>query len=340
MGGPHAAVGEAVPDSRDSLTRAGLSILILVPFRRGLALGGGNYTAGSRSLGPLPELTADLVVSGSGEGLMRWTAVSLAIAFVCVTANQAVAQKTANQVVAQKKVALVIGNDAYVHEARLDNPGRDAGLIAAHLEKLGFELVGDRALRDLDKATTDRMVSLFGAKAQDADVALFYFSGHGTQFDGTNYLLPIDVGPYTRATVGLQALNADHVVRAMEDSRARLKIALLDACRSPFKGQGGGLGSMRAPAGTVIGFATQPNNTAKQGPPGGVSPYAEALAHFFRVKGLEIFAFFNEVSQMVRDATGNEQEPWVSYSAIRGKAYINPPEVIVGIPATPPELQG
>jgi hypothetical protein len=102
MGGPHAAVGEECPDSRDSLTRAGLSILILVPFRRGLALGGGNYTAGSRSLGPLPELTADLVVSGSGEGLMRWTAVSLAIAFVCVTANQAVAQK---------KVALVIGND-------------------------------------------------------------------------------------------------------------------------------------------------------------------------------------------------------------------------------------
>src|SRR5689334_22375448 len=68
MGGPHAAVGEACPDSRDSLTRAGLSILILVPFRRGLALGGGNYTAGSRSLGPLPELTADLAASGSGEG--------------------------------------------------------------------------------------------------------------------------------------------------------------------------------------------------------------------------------------------------------------------------------
>src|SRR5262245_41461210 len=261
---------------------------------------------------------------------MRWTAVSLAIAFVCVTANQAVAQK---------KVALVIGNDAYVHEARLDNPGRDAGLIAAHLEKLGFELVGARALINLDKATTDRMVSLFGAKAQDADVALFYFSGHGTQFNGANYLLPTDVGP-DKKTIGLQALKADLVVEVMEESRARLKIVLLDACRSPFKGPGGGLVSMRAPTGTVIGFATQPNNTAKQGPPGGVSPYAEALAHFMRVKGLEIFAFFNDVSQMVRDATGNEQEPWVSYSAIRGKAYINPPEVIVGIPATPPELQG
>src|SRR5262249_53112452 len=141
-------------------------------------------------------------------------------------------------------------------------------------------------------------------------------------------------------TVSLQTLNADLVVAAMEDSRARLKIMLLDACRTPFKGPGGGLGSMRAPGGTVIGFATQPNNTAKQGPPGGVSPYAEALAHFMRVKGLEIFAFFNEVSQMVMKATGDEQVPWVSYSAIWGRAYLNPPDVILAIPATPPQLKG
>jgi uncharacterized caspase-like protein len=169
---------------------------------------------------------------------MRWTAVSLAIAFVCVTANQAVAQKTANQVVAQKKVALVIGNDKYANEPQLQNPGRDAQLIAAQLEKLGFELVGDGALIDLDKVTTDRMVSLFGTVAQDADIALFYFSGHGTQIDGANYLLPIDVGGYTRATIRLQTLNADVVVAAMEESHARLKIVLLDACRSPFKGPG------------------------------------------------------------------------------------------------------
>ena len=272
---------------------------------------------------------------------MRWTAVSLAIAFVCVTANQAVAQtanqvvaqKKANQVVAQKKVALVIGNDEYANEPPLQNPGRDAWLIAAHLEKLGFELVGDRALIDLDKATTDRMVSLFGAKAQDADVALFYFSGHGTQFNGANYLLPIDVGP-DKKTIGLQALNADLVVEVMEESRARLKIVLLDACRSPFKGPGGGLGSMQAPAGTMIGFATQPNHTATQGPPGGNSPYAKALAHFMGVKGLQIFRFFNEVALEVMDATAKEQRPWVAYSAIEGEPYIYPPD---GIPLT---LQG
>jgi hypothetical protein len=87
------------------------------------------------------------------------------------------------------------------------------------------------------------------------------------------------------SAASLQTLNADLVVTAMEDSRARLKIMLLDACRTPFKGPGGGLVSMQAPAGTVIGFATQPNHTAQQGPLRGVSPYAEALAYFMGVKG-------------------------------------------------------
>jgi len=117
---------------------------------------------------------------------MRWTAVSLAIAFVCVTTsqavaqttNQVVAQKTANQAVAQQKVALVIGNDNYTQETPLQNPGRDARLMAARLQERGFKLVGDRAQIDLDKATTDRMVTLFGTMAENADVALFYFSGH------------------------------------------------------------------------------------------------------------------------------------------------------------------
>ena len=103
---------------------------------------------------------------------MRWTALSLAIALVCATVNQAVAQK---------KVALVIGNNEYANEPPLQNPGRDARHIGAALRKLGFELVGNRAHIDLNKATTDRMLGAFETMAKDADIALFYFSGHGRQ---------------------------------------------------------------------------------------------------------------------------------------------------------------
>jgi hypothetical protein len=91
----------------------------------------------------------------------------------------------------------------------------------------------------------------------------------------------------------------------------------------------------------MIGFATQPNHTATQGPPGGNSPYAKALDHFMGVKGLEIFNFFNEVGLEVMDTTAKEQRPWVAYPAIEGRPiYINLPEVIVDTPPTRPPLQG
>src|SRR5262245_49693048 len=264
---------------------------------------------------------------------MRWTAVSLAIALVCATLNQAVAEK---------KVALVIGNDAYVRGTPLDNAGRDARAIGATLKKLGFKLVGDRPLVDLDKATTDRMVEAFGIMAQDADIALFYFSGHGMQIGGTNYLVPIDLGSFTPATVDFRTLNADLLLAVLDKSRSRVKMMLLDACRTnPFlesKDQGGGLAQMKAPAATVIGFATQPNTTAWQGPTGGLSPYANALATYMDVKGLALFAMLNEVGLEVMAATDNRQQPWISSSPIPRRLVLNPAEAVPPIPTTPPLL--
>src|SRR5271170_6009321 len=119
------------------------------------------------------------------EAKMRWAAVSLAVALTIWTFGEAVAQR---------KIALVIGNGVYVNQTRLDNPGRDARLIGATLQKIGFELVGGGPLIHLDKVTTDRMVDVFATMSQDADIALFYFSGHGIQVNGTNYLLPVDLG--------------------------------------------------------------------------------------------------------------------------------------------------
>jgi tetratricopeptide (TPR) repeat protein len=267
---------------------------------------------------------------------MRLTVVSLAVALVCATVNQAVAQK---------KVALVIGNDAYVNATRLNNPGRDARHIGATLQRLGFKLVADRPLIDLDKVTTDKMVQAFAIMAQDAEIALFYFSGHGMQISGTNYLVPIDLENFSPATVDFQTLNADLVLAVMEKSKAHVKIMLLDACRTnPFiarKDQGGGLAQMKAPAGTVIGFATQPNTTASQGPVGGLSPYAKALGTYMSVKDLELFTMLNETGLAVMAATNNLQQPWLSFSPISGRVVLNPSDVRVAVPVRPaPEVLG
>jgi tetratricopeptide (TPR) repeat protein len=262
-------------------------------------------------------------------------ALLLAITITCATAPGAVAEK---------RVALVIGNERYTSVPPLPNPGRDARTVAAALRNLGFSLVGGGPQIDLDKVRADAMVELFQRNAKNADIALFYFAGHGMQVDGVNYLAPVDLKPSSRITIGSYTLNANVLLRVMESSGARLKILLLDACRTnPFFGQrdgGGGLAPMRAPRGTVIGFATQPDAVASDGPDGGNGPYATALVTYLQVRGLELQKLLNNVGLAVMDATDNEQQPWTLASAIRGEVILNrlPAGAIAGLPASPPNV--
>jgi tetratricopeptide (TPR) repeat protein len=255
----------------------------------------------------------------------------LAIAITCAAAPSAVAEK---------RVALVIGNERYTLVPPLHNPGRDARLVAGALQRLGFTLVGGSALADLSKANTDRVVAAFEESAKDADIALFYFSGHGMQVDGVNYLAPIDLEHSSRNTITLRALNADVILRVMESSGAKLKVLLLDACRTnPFlasRGPGSGLAQMNAPEGTIIGFATQPNAIASDGPRGGNGPYAKALDTYLRVQGLDVFALLNEVGLSVMRTTHNAQRPWIGASPISGKVFLNQPSVAMGSATSPP----
>ena len=170
---------------------------------------------------------------------------------------------------AEKRVALVVGNSAYRNVAPLDNPKNDAALMAETLRGLGFALVGGSAQLDLDKAGLDAAVQVFGAQLQGADVALFYYAGHGIQLRGANYLVPVDANPTKEADVDFQMLDSNTVLRQMESAGSRLNLAILDACRNnPFGGRGlratdSGLAQMRAPEGTLISFATQPGSVRR-----------------------------------------------------------------------------
>ena len=236
----------------------------------------------------------------------------------------------------EKRVALVIGNSAYQNVTRLDNPRNDATLMAETLASLGFTLVGGRAQIDLDKAAMDIAVQSFGRQVQGADVALFYYAGHGVQVAGSNYLVPVSANATREADVDFQMLDVNLVLRQMQGSGTRLNMVILDACRNnPFGGRGlratdGGLAQMRAPDGTLISYATQPGNVALDGTDGH-SPYTKALASTIRQAGLDIFQTFNQVGLAVKRETGGAQQPWVSSSPIDGSFYFVPPAA----PATP-----
>jgi uncharacterized caspase-like protein len=227
---------------------------------------------------------------------------------------------------AAQRVALVIGNSDYRYVPRLPNPGNDARLIASTLGSLGFTLVGGGAQLDLDKARFDQALRAFGRAIQGAEVALFYYSGHGLQVDGVNWLVPISANPSQAQDLDFEMVNSDLVLRQTEGANTKLNVVILDACRNnPFAGRGlrstgGGLAQMQAPPGTLISYATQPGAVALDGD-GRDSPYSAALANTLRQPGLDIFRVFNQVGLLVEQATRGQQQPWVSASPISGEFY-------------------
>ena len=247
---------------------------------------------------------------------MGWKRLATAILIVCLS----------SPALAEKRVALVIGNSAYQNVSPLPNPKSDALLMANTLERLGFVLVGGGALVDLDKARFDAAVQSFGSQLIGADVALFYYAGHGLQVRGTNYLVPVTANPVRETDVDFQMVDVSLVLRQMEGAGTKLNLVMLDACRNnPFGGRGlrssdGGLAQIRAPEGTLLSYATQPGNVALDGDDGH-SPYTRALVDTMQRPGLDVFQTFNQVGLIVKRATGSSQQPWVSTSPIDGSFY-------------------
>src|SRR4030088_1393299 len=139
---------------------------------------------------------------------------------------------SANAALADKRVAFVVGNGAYKNVAALPNPAVDARSMAKLLRNVGFDVVeGANLTRD---KMTEKLLD-FGKKAQGADVALFFYAGHGIAVDGTNYLLPVDADIKSEMDVKLgSAINID-VTLDQTMSDAKVKLVFLDACRdNPF----------------------------------------------------------------------------------------------------------
>ncbi len=239
---------------------------------------------------------------------------------------------------AEKRVALVIGNSAYQTVAKLPNPVADARLMSDTLLSLGFFVVGGGAQIDLDKDGFDAALKKFGNELIGADVALFYFAGHGVETHGLNYLVPIDAHPADAGDVFMQAVGMAGILDQMEKSGTKINLLVLDACRdNPFRDHGvnsttGGLAQVQAPPGTLISFATQPRSVSFDGDDGH-SPYTRALAAVMQHPGFGLFKTFNEVGLAVEKATQGRQLPWLSSSPITGNFYF------AGKPASAPVQQ-
>ncbi len=213
-----------------------------------------------------------------------------------------------------ERFALLIGNSAY-EQAFLRNPVNDVTLLSERLSSVGFDVrsVEDGTERDMERAIVDFAVALQDA-GPDA-VGLFYYSGHGVQLNGENYLIPIGARIERQADLGAEAIRANWVIEQLETAGNAVNFVLLDACRnnplprSLFRSGATGLTEMRAPLGTFIGYSTAPGTVASDGE-GDNSPYAAAIAAEIGVPDQAAEIVFRRVRQRVIDDTSGTQVPW------------------------------
>lgn len=227
----------------------------------------------------------------------------------------ALALSLASTAEAAQRIALLIGNGDYRHTARLDGSIADAKAMAATLTALGFVV---ELLVDANKEEMAAALVSFGERAEGADTALFYFSGHAMEIGPRNHLIPVDARLARASDAGLQAIPLD----AARDSAAgarRLSIVIVDACRNnQFQGaeKSGtkGLKPINAAPRQLIAFATAPGTVAFAGASGSLSPYTRALTEALadpRYRGLDVRQLFGGLSPRVLALTEGEQEPYM-----------------------------
>lgn len=246
-----------------------------------------------------------------------------------------------NPATSEKRVALVIGNSAYKNSP-LKNPSNDSRDMAAKLRGLGFDVIERTNLTTRHIGSTLRELR---AKLTPGAVALIFYAGHGLQIKGDNFLPAVDAEIETEDDVPNQSLALKQIMQVLDDSKTRLNLVFLDACRNnpyarSFRSGNNGLSKVDAPTGTLISFATRPGSVASDGD-GRNGLYTEHLLKAMDVQGLQIELALKRVVSAVKGASNGRQEPWMEGS-IEGDFYFTAggisvsPQVAI-VPAPSPQ---
>jgi tetratricopeptide (TPR) repeat protein len=224
-----------------------------------------------------------------------------------------------------RKVALIIGNGAYQNVAPLDNPPRDAKLIASTFRDLGFATV--TLAPDLGRDKFFASLHEFGLEAEKADWAVVYYAGHGMEIGGVNYLIPVDARLKADSDAETQAVALEQVIAAVAGAR-KLRLVMLDACRdNPFektmqrtialKLVNRGFSNIEPEAGFMVVYAAKHGETALDGDSFN-SPFATVLARVIKEPKIEVRKLFDIVRDDVWKATNRTQQPF-TYGSLPGR---------------------
>ena len=241
-----------------------------------------------------------------------------------ITQNEEVSREvTRDKTDPRPRIALLIGNEKY-SSAPLANPVNDVRGMSSALKKAGFQVL---RYENIDYKQMRNAVRDFGEKLSNNHVGFFYYSGHGVQVNGKNYLIPVNSDIKYEDEVATSALDMDMVLAKLESAKNELNIVVLDACRDSPLGRRTrtatkGLSNMSAASGTFIAFSTSPGQVALDGK-GNNSPYTKHLIKAIQKEGLLLELVFKEVRANVVRETDGKQVPWENSSVLGDFFFLN-----------------
>ena len=215
-----------------------------------------------------------------------------------------------------KRVALVVGNYDYKNRP-LKNPKADAEDMRDFLRSANFDVV---FLENGNLESMQDSVAQFTEKLKLSEVGLIYYSGHGIEHKGRNYLLPVNFNINDEDEIPRQALDISAIVDRLSKAERKVNIVIIDACRSSFvssnqRAYSQGLHKMEGARGTILAFSTAPGKVAEDGN-GRNSPYTKNLLKSMSVPGRKIEDVFKETARNVEVETVGRQVPWYNSSLL------------------------
>jgi hypothetical protein len=239
--------------------------------------------------------------------------------------------------------AFVVGVNAYDNltpEKQLAKAVNDARAVGETLTGLGFTVSRQE---DLKRAELNKAWQSFLARVQPGDMVAVFFSGHGVQVGGINYLLPRDVPKLGSGEDGLLRGESISLQQMLDDLKQRspgLSLVIIDACReNPFPLPGGksiggtrGLARIDPPEGTFVMYSAGAGENALDRLPGPdpetTSIFTRSLLPLLKTPGLKLQDVALQTREAVRKlaATVRHKQTPAYYDEISG-----PPVCLVGL---------
>ncbi|CAF1294730.1 unnamed protein product [Rotaria sp. Silwood1] len=236
----------------------------------------------------------------------------------------------------RRRLALVFGNDDYSGTAKLNSCVKDANDMTVALTNLGFQCM---KRHNLNKRAMDIAIRDFRAKIRENDCILIYFSGHGMEANGKNYLLPIE----PLHDPDFDCINLDTMLKDLNRSGNNLlNIIILDACRADKANDtwkmkatneepcltpafGKALTSLvRMPNESQFAliFSSDPGTVSFANEIGGNSFFSSALLKHLATPNLELDGMMKQVRKEILQKSSNKQRPWL-HSCLTEEFYFN-----------------